>query len=60
MLWRASSPLFRRNPPEDFITPCNPNLVAHPPAGPDWLHEIKHDGFCILARSAEAGRLRQA
>jgi bifunctional non-homologous end joining protein LigD len=25
-------------------------LVAHPPAGPDWLHEVKHDGFRILAR----------
>jgi ATP-dependent DNA ligase len=21
-----------------------------PPSGPDWLHEIKHDGFRILAR----------
>jgi ATP-dependent DNA ligase len=20
-----------------------------PPSGPDWLHEIKHDGFRILA-----------
>jgi bifunctional non-homologous end joining protein LigD len=25
-------------------------LVAHPPAGPDWLHEVKHDGYRILAR----------
>jgi bifunctional non-homologous end joining protein LigD len=33
-----------------FYPPCNPSLVAHPPAGPDWLHEIKHDGFRILAR----------
>ena len=23
-----------------------------PPAGPDWLHEIKHDGFRIPARRA--------
>jgi ATP-dependent DNA ligase len=21
-----------------------------PPSGPDWQHEIKHDGFRILAR----------
>jgi bifunctional non-homologous end joining protein LigD len=50
MLWRNSSPLFRRNPPADFILPCNPSLVTRPPAGPDWLHEVKHDGFRILAR----------
>jgi bifunctional non-homologous end joining protein LigD len=25
-------------------------LVDRPPAGPGWLHEIKHDGFRILAR----------
>jgi ATP-dependent DNA ligase len=24
-------------------------LVDRPPAGPGWLHEIKHDGFRILA-----------
>jgi ATP-dependent DNA ligase len=50
MLWRTSSPLFRRDPPADFITPCNPKLVSRPPTGPGWLHEIKHDGFRILAR----------
>jgi ATP-dependent DNA ligase len=28
------------------------------PAGPDWLHEIKHDGFRLLARrGAERVRL---
>jgi bifunctional non-homologous end joining protein LigD len=26
-----------------------------PPAGPGWLHEIKHDGFRILARRDSAG-----
>jgi bifunctional non-homologous end joining protein LigD len=25
-------------------------LVANPPVGPGWLHEVKHDGFRILAR----------
>jgi bifunctional non-homologous end joining protein LigD len=24
-------------------------LVDRPPAGPGWLHEIKHDGFRVLA-----------
>ena len=26
-----------------------------PPAGPDWIHEIKHDGFRIIARRDAAG-----
>jgi ATP-dependent DNA ligase len=26
-----------------------------PPTGPDWLHEIKHDGFRILARRDTTG-----
>jgi bifunctional non-homologous end joining protein LigD len=48
MLWRVSS-RFRRNPPRDFIVPCKPVLVDQPPAGPDWLHEIKFDGYRIIA-----------
>jgi len=29
--------------------PCLPRLAKEPPAGPGWIHEIKHDGFRILA-----------
>ncbi len=29
--------------------PCLPRLANEPPAGPGWIHEIKHDGFRILA-----------
>jgi ATP-dependent DNA ligase len=29
--------------------PCLPKLAKVPPAGPGWIHEIKHDGFRILA-----------
>ena len=29
--------------------PCLPRPAREPPAGPDWIHEIKHDGFRILA-----------
>jgi bifunctional non-homologous end joining protein LigD len=29
--------------------PCLPKVAERPPAGRDWLHEIKHDGFRILA-----------
>jgi bifunctional non-homologous end joining protein LigD len=30
--------------------PCLPRPTNEPPAGPGWIHEIKHDGFRILAR----------
>ena len=29
---------------------CQPMTTANPPAGPGWLHEIKYDGFRMLAR----------
>ena len=46
-------PLFRpriRRPSSSNIEPCLPRLAKAPPTGPDWIHEIKHDGFRILAR----------
>jgi ATP dependent DNA ligase domain len=30
--------------------PCLPRPAKEPPAGLGWIHEIKHDGFRILAR----------
>jgi ATP-dependent DNA ligase len=33
-----------------FIPPCLPQRTEAPPAGPGWIHEIKHDGFRIMAR----------
>jgi ATP-dependent DNA ligase len=33
-----------------LIETCLPSPAKAPPAGPDWLHEIKHYGFRILAR----------
>jgi bifunctional non-homologous end joining protein LigD len=29
--------------------PCLPRPAKVPPTGPDWIHEINHDGFRILA-----------
>jgi bifunctional non-homologous end joining protein LigD len=29
---------------------CLPRLALRPPAGAGWIHEIKHDGFRIMAR----------
>ena len=38
--------------------PCLPRPAEQPPAGPGWIHEIKHDGFRILAhRQGRAIRL---
>src|SRR5829696_4697815 len=45
------SPLARdRRAPEGFIQPCVPVLADVAPSGPDWLHEIKHDGYRLIAR----------
>ena len=38
-----------------FVEPCLPSPAERPPAGPNWLHEIKHDGFRIMARRDGAG-----
>src|SRR5947207_10249852 len=38
-----------------IIEPCLPSPAKVPPSGPGWLHEIKHDGFRILARRDSAG-----
>ena len=35
--------------------PCLPRLAKEPPAGPGWIHEIKHDGFRILAELSAGG-----
>ena len=37
------------------IEPCLPRPAKEPPAGPGWIHEIKHDGFRILARRDTRG-----
>jgi bifunctional non-homologous end joining protein LigD len=39
------------------IEPCLPRPAKKPPAGPGWIHEIKHDGFRIIAER-EHGRVR--
>ncbi len=33
-----------------FIEPCIPTVATRVPSGPEWLHEIKHDGYRLMAR----------
>jgi ATP-dependent DNA ligase len=35
--------------------PCIPTQADQPPSGPGWLHEIKHDGYRLVARRDGAG-----
>ena len=44
MLWRP-----RTSSPSGFIEPCQPSPCPAPPQGDGWLHEIKHDGYRLLA-----------
>lgn len=48
--WRSTPAYRRRAVPDEFITPCQPTLVHKVPAGPQWQHELKFDGFRLLAR----------
>jgi bifunctional non-homologous end joining protein LigD len=32
-----------------------PSPAERPPSGPDWVHEIKHDGFRMMVRRDPAG-----
>ena len=51
------SVLRPRTLPAGFIEPCIPTAARVPPCGPDWVHEIKHDGYRLIARS-DNGRTR--
>jgi bifunctional non-homologous end joining protein LigD len=51
-------------PPSDtrrqngYVPPCIPTRAPKPPAGADWVHEIKHDGYRLqVRRDGEAVRL---
>jgi bifunctional non-homologous end joining protein LigD len=48
MLTRSPLARDRRRPP-GFIRPCQPVLAPKVPADDGWLHELKHDGFRIIA-----------
>jgi hypothetical protein len=50
-LWSGKSIRLPMPPPLGFIPPCIPMRAYKVPAGPDWVHEIKHDGYRRRARS---------
>ena len=51
MLMRTPHRWVRRKPlqPPGFIRPALPVLATKVPDGDGWLHELKHDGFRIVA-----------
>jgi ATP-dependent DNA ligase len=53
MEWRTQRPAKRPG----LIEPCIPTRAAKPPVGPQWIHEIKHDGYRMIARK-RASRVR--
>jgi len=48
MLMRTPLARDRRRPP-GFIRPALPVLATTVPVGDGWIHELKHDGFRVIA-----------
>ena len=53
MEWRTKPRIKRPG----IIEPCIPTRATKPPVGPQWIHEIKHDGYRLIARKRD-GRVR--
>ena len=49
--------MLQRILPAGFIASCLPTKTDKLLSGSQWLHEIKHDGFRIIARKSN-GRVR--
>ena len=56
MLMRSPLAGKRLSPP-GFIRPCQPTLSTKVPTGPEWMHEIKYDGYRLIARK-DGSRVR--
>jgi len=46
--------MLQRTLPTGFIAPCLPTKTDKLPSGGEWLHEIKHDRFRVIARKNDA------
>jgi bifunctional non-homologous end joining protein LigD len=42
--------MLQRTLPAGFVPPCLPGKTDRLPSGREWLHEINHDGFRVIAR----------
>jgi bifunctional non-homologous end joining protein LigD len=50
MEWRTTGRSAKR---PGIIEPCIPTRVSKPPVGPQWIHEIKHGGYRLIARKRD-------
>jgi ATP-dependent DNA ligase len=47
--------MLQRTLPAGFIAPCLPTKTDKLPSDDLWLHEIKHDGYRLMARRDSVG-----
>jgi bifunctional non-homologous end joining protein LigD len=47
--------MLRVPPPSRSIEPCLPSAGDKPPSGSNWIYEIKHDGYRLMARRDPLG-----
>jgi ATP-dependent DNA ligase len=50
---RVKRPYLKRH-----AQPPIPTRAAKVPAGPDWIHEIKHDGYRLIVQKTDRQRVR--
>jgi ATP-dependent DNA ligase len=55
--FNADTIMLQRVLPAGFIAPCLPTKATTLPSGALWLHEVKHDGFRVIARK-DGDRIR--
>jgi bifunctional non-homologous end joining protein LigD len=46
----TTKPYLPSDMPTRPFQPCIPTRATKVPAGPDWLHEIKHDGYRLIVQ----------
>jgi hypothetical protein len=55
--WLCATPALSNFHAEHLFSPCLPIPRTAVPAGPDWFHEIKHDGYRLIVQR-EGKRIR--
>jgi ATP-dependent DNA ligase len=49
--------MLPRTLPAGFIAPCLPIKTDRLPSSREWLHEIKHDGYCQKRTDGECASI---